>query len=77
MIIFKSLRSINNWRRVFTFKPVRITRIEVIDGNKMEYTEIAFLCWVEKRIKYSSGVRQGVEYRWPELDGSDATQRIG
>ena len=66
MIIYKSRRSINVWRKVFAWRPVRIVRLEVSDGKKVEASEIAFLTFVEKRVKYTAGVRQGVEYRWPE-----------
>lgn len=66
MIILKALRSINEWVKVFTFKPVRIYRTEMVNGVKMEFSEIAMFCRVERRIKYTSGIRQGVEYRWPE-----------
>ncbi len=70
MVIFKSLRSINEWHKTFAFKPVRIYRTELVDGIKMEFSEVALFCTVERRVRYTSGLRQGTEYRWPENNGS-------
>lgn len=63
MIILKQSRSINEWHKVFAWKPVRISRVELVDGTKVESSEFVFLCNVERRTTYTSGVRQGVEYR--------------